>query len=211
MKNVILGLMLTVLTCRAELALANDLFDKYRIACSSKQISELQDAVMQAKELASKASAVLPPVNSSGGVRFKRWFGGPEGDYAPLIKNVYDEMQVTLLLQKYWCLPPNSTTPEQWIHTNAFVLRGKVGEIFVLSNFFTLPVTGKASRGGTIVHEAAHQSSLLKIVDDDIDGDGKNDYGSAAAEKRAAKYPDNARKNSDNYKYFSEDVVYQIP
>lgn len=188
-----------------------DAFDKYRIACSAQQTAELEAAVKSATNLAQKASAALPPVNSAGGNRFKRWFGGKEGDYDSVIKSVYDEMQFLLLFKTFWCLPPNSTTPESWIHTNAFVLRGGVGEIFVLSNFFQLPTTGTASRGGTIVHESAHQSTKRKIIDDDINGDGVNDYGSANAEKRATQYPDWAKKNADNYKYFAEDVVYGIP
>ena len=188
-----------------------DAFDKYRIACNAQQTAELEAAVKNAVDLAQKASAKLPPVNSTGGARFKRWFGGKEGDYDPVIKSVYDEMQFLLLFKTFWCLPPNSTTPEAWIHTNAFVLRGGVGEIFVLSNFFQLPTTGTASRGGTIVHESAHQSTRRKIVDDDINGDGINDYGWANAEKRASQFPDWARNNSDNYKYFAEDVVYSVP
>lgn len=154
---------------------------------------------------------MLPPMESSGGARFNKWFGGPEGDYDPVVKRVYDEMGLNLLFQRFWCLPPNSTTPEQWLHTNAFILKGSVGEIFVTSNFFKLPVTGPASQGGTIVHEAAHQSAIRKIVDDDIDGNGKNDYGPATAKQRAANSAGKARANADNYKYFAEDVLYGVP
>lgn len=188
-----------------------DAYDIYRIQCNSTELGALNTAIDKAKELAKAASAALPPVNSTGGARFKKWFGGAEGDYDPVIKDVYDEMGVNLLFQKFWCLPPNSTTPESWIHTNAFILRGSVGEIFVTSNFFSLPDSGAASRGGTIVHEAAHQSSKRAIIDDDIDGDGRNDYGPTNAKKRATISSAKARANSDNYKYFAEDVVYGVP
>jgi hypothetical protein len=188
-----------------------DAYDVYRIQCNSTELSALHAAVDKAKELATKASAALPPNESIGGARFKKWFGGAEGDYDPVVKSVYDEMGVNLLFQKFWCLPPNSTTPERWIHTNAFILRGSVGEIFVTSNFFSLPVSGAASRGGTIVHEAAHQSKKRTIIDDDLDGDGKNDYGPVNAKKRATTASAKARANSDNYKYFAEDVMYGVP
>lgn len=199
-----------ILICANGLAIA-DGFDQYRIACNSKETLAIQAAVEKAKELAQRASLALPPIDSAGGARFRKWFGGPDGDYDPVIKKVYEEMAVTLIFQKFWCLPPNSTTPEEWIHTNAFILRGKVGEIFVTSNFFTLPLTGPMSSGGTIVHEASHQSRERKIVDDDVDGDKKNDYGPNFAKQRALKTPGKARSNADNFKYFSEDVVYGVP
>jgi hypothetical protein len=188
-----------------------DAYDQFRIGCNSNELSALNAAVQKAGELATKASAALPPLDSSGGARFRKWFGGADGDYDPVIKDVYNEMGLNLLFQKFWCLPPNSTTPERWIHTNAFILKGTVGEIFVLSNFFSLPVSGASSRGGTIVHEAAHQSTKRKIIDDDIDGDGKDDYGPAVAKKRATISLSKARANSDNYKYFAEDVMYGVP
>ncbi len=196
--------------CLSATAQVNDGFDKYRIACSSQQLKDLQAAIGEARNLAKKASAQLPPNNSTMGSRFRRWFGGADGDYDQVIKSVFDEMQTTLLFQKYWCLPPNSTTPEEWIHTNAFVLTGKGGEIFVLSNFFTLPATGVATRGGTIVHEASHQSKLRKIIDDDVDGDGSDDYGPAFAQQRAKQSATQARANADNFKYFAEDIVYGV-
>lgn len=197
--------------CLSATAQVNDGFDQYRIACGSQQLKDLQAAVGEARNLAKKASAQLPPNNSTMGSRFRRWFGGAEGDYDQVIKGVFDEMQTTLLFQKYWCLPSNSTTPEAWIHTNAFVLTGMGGEIFVLSNFFTLPSTGVATRGGTIVHEAAHQSKLRRIVDDDVDGDGADDYGPTFAQQRAKQSASQARVSADNFKYFAEDVVYGLP
>ena len=188
-----------------------DAFDQYRIQCKSNELAAVHAAVDKAKELASKAHAALPPVESSGGARFRKWFGGPDGDYDPVVKDIYSEMSINLLFQKFWCLPPNSTVPERWIHTNAFIIKGSIGEIFVTSNFFSLPVTGPGSRGGTIVHEASHQSAKRKIVDDDVNGDGKNDYGPAFAKQRATMSASRARANADNYKYFAEDLFYGVP
>lgn len=79
------------------------------------------------------------------------------------------------------------------------------------SNFFQLGTSGPKSQGGTIVHEVSHQSSHRKIVDDDIDGDGKNDYGPTAVKQRAAASAAKARANADSYKYFAEDVAYGVP
>lgn len=188
-----------------------DPLDKYRVACTSSQLKDIQDAVERATQLAKRASDALPPKEAVGGARFKRWFGGPDGNYDPVVKAVFDEIPLSLVFNKFWCLPPNSTTPEQWFHTNAFIPRGGAGEIFVLQNFFALPVTGPASRGGTVVHEASHQSKKRKIVDDDITGDGKDDYGAAMAQQRALKDAGMARANADNYKYFAEDLAYGIP
>lgn len=188
-----------------------DGFDRYRIKCNASELVSVHAAVSNASELARRAGAALPPKESTGSARFKRWFGGKEGDEDPVIKEVYKELQILLIFQNFWCLPPNSNTPERWLHTNAFVLRGTVGEIFVTSNFFLLPTTGAGSRAGTIVHEGSHQSDTRRIVDDDIDGDGHNDYGPVNAQKRAFASPERARSNADNFKYFAEDVVYGVP
>ena len=208
-KHVVLSIV--AVACFAVHAHASaDVLDKYRLPCSSSQLKDIQDAVAKATQLAKSASAVLPPKDSSVGTRFRRWFGGPDGNYDAVVKAVYDDIPLALVFSKFWCLPPNSTV-EEFFHTNAFIPRGGVGEIFVTSNFFQLPGAGVASRGGTIVHEASHQSSKRKIVDDDITGDGKNDYGVANAQARAKMDAGMARANADNYKYFAEDVVYGIP
>jgi hypothetical protein len=188
-----------------------DAYDAYRLPCNSSELSAIGTAINNAKKLASAASNALPTKDSTGGARFQKWFGGPEGDDDPRIKQVYDEMGVNLIFQKFWCLPPSSVTPEKWAHTNAFILRGSVGEIFILSNFFSLPATGPKSQGGTIVHEVSHQSSVMSVKDDDIDGDGVNDYGPANAKTRASQSAAMARSNADNFKYFAEDTLYGVP
>ena len=202
------------------LVLALDLFqtgaradaaDKYRISCKANELAALNAAVTKANELAKSAAAALPPVDSNGGARFTRWFGGPEGDYDPVVRDIYLEMRVNLIFQRFWCLPPNSTTPDWMANTDAFIRRGTVGEIFVTSNFFHLPTSSAMSQAGTIVHEASHQSAKRKVVDDDIDGDGHNDYGPTAAEKRAGLSSTRARATADNFKYFAEDVVFGVP
>lgn len=208
-KHVVLSTV-AVVCCAAHGYASADGLDKYRLPCSSGQLKDIQDAVAKATQLAQSASAVLPPKDSSVGARFRRWFGGPDGNYDPVVKAVFDDIPLALVFNKFWCLPPNSTV-EDFFHTNAFIRRGSVGEIFVTSNFFQLPTTGVASRGGTIVHEASHQSSKRQIVDDDINGDGKNDYGATNAQARAKMDAGMARSNADNYKYFAEDVVYGVP
>lgn len=97
--------LISLATPHAALA---DGYDKYRIKCSSSELTALSDAVAKAKDLASGASAELPPKESTGGARFKKWFGGPEGDYDAVVKTVYDEMALNLIFQNFWCLPPNS-------------------------------------------------------------------------------------------------------
>lgn len=180
-------------------------YDELRIPCGAGELTTLQTAVANATKLAKAASSSLPPVNSTSGARFRRWFGGADGDYDPTPKTIYDGMVVTLVFQKFWCLPPNSNTPDVLFHTNAFILKGAVGEIFVTSNFFALPPTGAKSQGGTILHEASHQSQVRRTTDDD------KLYGPAAAATRAATSATRARNTADNYKYYAEDVLYGVP
>ena len=178
-------------------------YDEFRIPCNSTELGSLHNAVANADQLSKAASKALPPNNSTRGARFRRWFGGGDGSYDPVVKQVFDEMAVTLVFQKFWCLPPNSNTPDDLFHTNAFIIKGSVGEIFVTSNFFLLPQTGTGSQGGTIVHEASHQSNKRAIGDDD------KHYGPKAAQSRALASASRARATADNFKYFAEDIVYR--
>jgi hypothetical protein len=180
-----------------------DAFDQYRTQCTAAELTAVNDAISKAKQLAQKAAAELPPTNSAGGARFKKWFGGPDGDYDPVVKDIYNEIALKALFQKIWCLVPNSNTPDEWFKTNAFIPKGSAGEIFILPNFFSYKTTGPQSRGGTIVHELSHQSSKRSIVDD-------GEYGPEKAKARASSSV-LARKTADNYKYFAEDVVYGVP
>lgn len=178
-----------------------DSFDAYRVACDATQSGAAKAAVEQAHDKLTSAIDNLPPVNSAIGAKFQRWFGGPEGDDDPVIKKVYAEVRGFLTFKTFWC--PNKTMPDDDPGTLAFVPKGSFSEVFLESGFFDLPVAGANSRGGAIIHEASHQATSARIVD--------NAYETPQCEDLARASPKMARRNADSLEYFAEDVADGIP
>lgn len=189
---------------------AADKFDPYRVACQPAQEAVVEAALNEARAMLSAAGKSLPPVNSDVGAKFKRWFGVPEGGDDPLLKQMYAEIAGFLSIKTFWC--PNKSIPDDLDPgALAFVPRGSFAEIFLESGFFDLLDQGADSKGGTIVHEASHQSTVRATVDSDVTGDSKPDYGTANAEQLARTRPNDARRTGDNVEYFAEDVYFGIP
>jgi len=68
--------------------------------------------------------------------------------------------------------------------------------------FFKMPNTGVDSQRGTIVHELTHVVGV---------GLKPELYGPSEAKNLAKSDPTKARKNSDNYQYYVEDLLWGIP
>jgi hypothetical protein len=186
-----------------------DQFDKYRIACTPQLAAAVGSAVSEARSLLAKAANSLPPNNSATGKKFKRWFGGAEGDSDATLKSVYEEAAGFLVMKTFWC--PNASFPGDDPGTYAFVPKGSFNEIFIEAKFFDSVSRGADSQAGTIVHEMTHLSTKAVVVDSDSDGDGKPDYGTTAAARLAKLSASQARRTADNLEYFAEDIAYGIP
>lgn len=197
----------TLLLISASAAQSDD-FNSYRVPCDATQELMAAAAVKEAKAILLKAIGNLPPSNSDTGAKFKRWFGGKEGDDDPVIRKVYVEVEGFLKFKTYWC--PNKTMPGD-AGALAFVPVGSFSEIFLEAGFFDLLDKGANSRGGTIIHEASHQATSASIVDTDVTGDGKPDYSIADAEQLAKTQPKKARRTANNLEYFAEDLAHGIP
>ena len=193
-------LLLGALTLCAAVARA-DGFDPYRVACSGPQKATMTRAIATAQRMLSAAITSLPPVNSGGGAKFQRWFGGPEGDYDPKLKTMYTDLTAYLPINQFWC--PNATFPSDDPRTVAFVPKGQFGEIFVRAPFFDLDDSGADTKAGTIVHELSHQSTTNPT--------GDFAYGTDDAEQLARTDPGRARRCADNVEFYAEDVDHGIP
>ncbi|MBR0868678.1 hypothetical protein JQ614_45940 [Bradyrhizobium diazoefficiens] len=85
--------------------------DEYRVACQPSQLAIIAAAMDEARALLKAASNSLPPPNSSIGSKFKRWFGGSDGDNDPKLKQAYTEVEGFLTMKTFWC--PNKTMPNR--------------------------------------------------------------------------------------------------
>ncbi len=187
----------------------SDNYDQFRVVCSGGDSATAATALAEAKTLINKTIPTLPPRNSPEGVRFKRWFGGPEGDYDSKVRDIYSAISLTLVFSRIWC--PNMSTPNSDPGTLAWVPADAVSELFLEAEFFALSTTGADSQAGTIIHEAAHLSFVSDVVDSDVTGDNLPDYGVANAEQLSRTQPALSRRTSDNFQYYAEDVAYGLP
>jgi len=203
------GVFAFVLPLWAGGAVADD-YDDYRVACTAAEETAARTAIVRAREIVGAALDALPPVNSEGGARFQRWFGGADSEYDAAVRDVYAGILVSLSFSSIWC--PNTTLPDPYIDSGtwAFVLGDAVGEMFLMSPFFGLGTSGADSRAGVIIHEASHLSTVANVVDSDVTGDNKADYGIDNAEQLARVDAYRARRTADNYQYFAEDLAFGI-
>ena len=71
-------------------------------------------------------------------------------------------------------------------------------KIYLCRAFWTAPLTGTDSKGGTLIHELSH-FNVIAATDDFA-------YGQTAAKALAISNPQQARDNADSHEYFSENT-----
>ena len=158
-------------------------------ACSATQQTDLLAARNQAKTYASASENYLLGNNFTS-TRYLEWFG-------------------TYLSQRYTTVTKNYTAlSDAWDTAGvtfdcgckqnyyAYVYPTKPYTIYLCKVFWTAPLAGTDSRGGTLIHEMSHFTVVA----------GTNDYvyGQTAARNLAISNPSNAINNADNYEYFAE-------
>ncbi len=80
----------------------------------------------------------------------------------------------------------------------AYVFPTKPYQIFLCRAFWTAPLTGTDSKGGTIIHEMSHFNVVA--------GTSDYAYGQTAAKALAISNPAQARFNADSHEYFAENT-----
>ena len=78
----------------------------------------------------------------------------------------------------------------------AYVYPTQPYQIYVCRAFWSAPLAGTDSKGGTLIHETSHFNNVAGT--DDIV------YGQSGAKNLAASDPDGALDNADNHEYFAE-------
>lgn len=158
--------------------------------CSTTQISGAGDAVVQARAYSENAKGYL--ATGTVGPRYTTWFGaytssryGTASQHFVAIDSAMDQSggQVTINCgcnQNYY----------------AYVYPTRPYEIFVCKVFWTAPLAGTDSKGGTLIHEMSH-FNVVAGTDDHV-------YGQTGAKNLAISDPAAALDNADNHEYFAE-------
>jgi peptidyl-Lys metalloendopeptidase len=158
--------------------------------CSATQISGAGDAVVQARSYSENAKGYLAA--GSAGPRYTTWFGAytstrfsTASQHFVAIDSAIDQSggQVTINCgcnQNYY----------------AYVYPTRPYEIFVCKAFWSAPLAGTDSKGGTLIHEMSH-FNVTAGTDDHV-------YGQTGAKNLAISDPAAALDNAVNHVFFGE-------
>jgi len=162
----------------------------YTGACTSSQKSTLASAVSAATTYATNSATYLSGT-ASATARYTSWFGAytlarwnTAKDHFVKARNAFQTAALTL---------DCSCTETD---TYAYVYAAQPYKIYVCGAFWSAPMTGTDSKGGTLVHEMMH-FNVIASTDDWA-------YGQSAALSLAKSSPTKALDNSDSHEYFAE-------
>jgi peptidyl-Lys metalloendopeptidase len=158
--------------------------------CSASQQSAIASAFSAAKTMANGATGYLGA--GTAGTRYTKWFGTYDASrYATVkahftaIKDALDNKPVTV----------DCSCKESYY---AYVYPTQPYRIYVCNAFWSAPVSGTDSKGGTLVHELSH-FNVVAGTDDWA-------YGQSAAASLATNNPARAVDNADSHEYFGENT-----
>ena len=163
----------------------------YSGRCSATQESTLVSAHGSATTMANGATSYL---NGAPGAtsRYTTWFGAYSSagwnevkSHFVALKDALDTKPIT-----YDCSCKKSYY--------AYVYPTQPYKVYLCRAFWTAPLSGTDSKGGTIVHELSH-FNVIAGTDDFA-------YGHTAAKQLALSNPAQARLNADSHEYFAENT-----
>lgn len=166
----------------------------YTGRCSASQISTLQQAVTAATNYSAESASYLAG-SGSGTERYVKWFGAYTSSRWAEARTHFeksrDAFQTQALTLDCGCKKKG---------TYAYVYPNQPYKIYVCGAFWSAPMTGTDSKGGTLVHEMMH-FTVIAGTDDWA-------YGQSAAAALAISDPVKALNNSDNHEYFAENTPF---
>jgi peptidyl-Lys metalloendopeptidase len=158
--------------------------------CTASQSSTVTSAINAAKTMANGSVNYLNA--GSAGQRYTKWFGSYTSSryntvksHFASIKSAFDTKPVTVdcgCKQSYY----------------AYVYPTQPYKIYVCKAFWSAPMSGTDSKGGTLVHEMSH-FNVVAATDDWA-------YGQSAAASLASSNPSKAVDNADSHEYFGENT-----
>jgi peptidyl-Lys metalloendopeptidase len=161
--------------------------------CSASQQTALQAAVGAATNYATQASTYLASTPPSGTLRYTTWFGAYAPDRWNTVQSHFANEQSAFSTQPLTldckCKKPN---------VYAYVYPTQPYKIYLCGAFWSAPMTGTDSKGGTLIHEMSHFTVVA----------GTEDwaYGQSAAAALAISDPAKALDNADSHEYFAENT-----
>ncbi len=158
--------------------------------CTTSQQTTITQALAAGANMANNSSSYMQ--NGVIGARYTKWFGANNAtrvatvkSHFAAIKDAFANKPVTVdcgCNQSYY----------------AYVYPTQPYKIYVCKAFWSAPMTGTDSKGGTLVHEMSH-FNVVAGTDDHV-------YGQSGAASLAISNPAQAVDNADSHEYFAENT-----
>lgn len=158
--------------------------------CSASRQNTIASAVDAARAMASNGSSYM--TRGTIGTRYTKWFGANNASRVATIKTHF--ANISNALNTAAITVDCSCTDSSY----AYVYPTQPYKIYVCSAFWSAPLTGTDSKGGTLVHEMSH-FNVVASTDDWA-------YGQSAAASLALSNPAQATDNADSHEYFGENT-----
>jgi peptidyl-Lys metalloendopeptidase len=158
--------------------------------CSNAQQETIAGAVQAAQAMAQDADLYLQ--NKDPGRRYTSWFGAVDAARSTTVVRHFQAIKEAFAAKP---VTVDCGCSESYY---AYVYPNQPYKIYVCKAFWSAPMTGTDSKGGTLVHEMSHFTIVAGT--DDLA------YGQSAAGQLATSDPDKAINNADSHEYFGENT-----
>lgn len=158
--------------------------------CSNAQQETIAGAAQAAQAMTQDAGLYLQA--KALGARYGSWFGVPDSARPATVAGHFQAIGDAFASKP---VTVDCGCKESYY---AYVYPNQPYTIYVCKAFWSAPMTGTDSKGGTLVHEMSHFTVVAGT--DDLA------YGQQAAGQLAASDPDRAVNNADSHEYFGENT-----
>jgi peptidyl-Lys metalloendopeptidase len=157
--------------------------------CTASQQTTVTQALSAGLAMATSGDSYMA---GSVGARYNKWFGVTDSGRVATVKAHF------VALKDAFANKPVTVDCGCKKTYYAYVYPTQPYVIYVCKAFWTAPMTGTDSKGGTLVHEMSH-FNVVAGTDDWV-------YGQSGAASLAISNPANAIDNADSHEYFGENT-----
>jgi peptidyl-Lys metalloendopeptidase len=158
--------------------------------CTTSQQADITSAVSAALSMTTDGDAYM--AKGTMGSRYTKWFGAVDTSRVATVKAHF------AALKDAFATKPITVDCGCKKTYYAYVYPTQPYTIYVCKAFWTAPMTGTDSKGGTLVHEMSH-FNVVAGTDDWV-------YGQSGAASLAISDPAKAIDNADSHEYFGENT-----
>jgi len=158
--------------------------------CTTSQQADITTAVSTALGMATDGDAYM--AKGTMGTRYTKWFGAVDSGRVATIKSHF------AALKDAFATKPITVDCGCKKTYYAYVYPTQPYTIYVCKAFWSAPMSGTDSKGGTLVHEMSH-FNVVAGTDDWV-------YGQSGAASLAVSNPSQAIDNADSHEYFGENT-----